>query len=73
MEQIQNLLSNHLGEVLLVLGVIINALNALTPHFSSLGGISRKLGVVLELLSIFKSKDVKGLLKAPFVSVPPEE
>ena len=71
MEQLKLALS-WLGDnwvVLTVLvGVLVQVLQVITKHWGSYKGIARVSLFLIELLSVFRSKDVEGVVKLPLTS-----
>jgi cytochrome b subunit of formate dehydrogenase len=51
------------------LGLIVNGLQLITPHFADKKGVQKVLLKIVELLSVVKSADTSnGVLKLPFTT-----
>ena len=45
--------------------LLVNVLNAITPHWSKAGGIAKGILFITEALSFFSSKNNGGMFKMP--------
>lgn len=71
METLQTIL-NWLGEnwllLTIIVGVVIQVAQLVTKHFGNYTGVKKTMLLIIELLSIFVSKDVEGVVKAPLTN-----
>lgn len=61
-------LSENWPLITVIVGVLIQLIQITTKHFSEYAGVKKIGAYIVELLSVFVSKNVEGVVKLPFVS-----
>jgi hypothetical protein len=61
-------LNEHWDFIAVLIVVFVNLLNALTPHFDNYAGVKKVFMVLIDIFSVFASRDSFRTMKWPFVT-----